>query len=250
LLSRGLAVAQRYECKYLITEAQAAYVRAFAQCYLVPDEHVVPALGNEYPVYSLYLDSRDLHTYYSSVAGHKDRFKLRVRFYDARADTPAFLEVKSRRNDVVVKERARVRKEAVGRLLTSFYASPDDLLEDTPEDRAGMERFCELCAKLQARPRVMVRYLREPYTDPAGGPLRVTIDRFVACLRTDAARLEADGPGWVDLPDLPVVLEIKFTETFPAWLSQMVREVGLVRVRSPKYVRSVDALTSLGIGVA
>ncbi len=250
MLGRSLVASQRFEYKYLISEVQAIQVRAYASCYLAPDSHVVPALGHEYPVYSLYLDSHGLHLYHSSVAGHKDRFKLRVRFYDSCPDTPAFLEVKARKGEVVVKQRAEVRKSAVGRLLNTYCGSPDDLVAPASTDRAGLERFCELCAKLDARPRVLIRYLREPYTDPNGGPLRVTMDRCVACLRTDRALLTDDHAGWVALPNQPVVLEIKFTDKFPLWLSDMVRELDLVRVRSPKYVRSVDTLSALGIGLA
>jgi len=86
--------------------------------------------------------------------------------------------------------------------------------------------------------------------DPYGGPLRVTLDREIACMRATSPELTLDGPGWFDLGPQPVVLEIKFTDTFPVWLSEMVRELDLVRTRSPKYVRSVDALTALGIWVA
>jgi len=137
LLGRSLVASQRFEYKYLISEVQAAQVRAFASCYLVPDSHIVPALGNEYPVYSLYLDSHGLHLYHSSVAGHKDRFKLRVRFYDERPDTPAFLEVKARKGEVVVKQRAEVRKSAVGRVLSTYCGSPDDLLKPASADRGA-----------------------------------------------------------------------------------------------------------------
>jgi len=250
LLSRSLDTPRRCEYKYLITEAQAAFVRAFATCHLAPDPHAVPALGPNYPVYSLYLDSPDLRLYYSSVAGLKDRLKLRVRCYDDRPGSPAFLEVKARNGDVVLKRRAQVRKDAASRLLSSFYGTADDLLKHSPEHQASMERFCSLCAKLDARPWVFVRYMREAYTDPGGAPLRVTMDRHVACLRTNAARLTPHRPGWVDLPNVPVVLEIKFTDTFPTWLSEMVRELDLVRVRSPKYVRSMETLAALGFGVA
>ena len=241
---------QRFEYKYLITEAQAEMVRAFAECHLRPDSHADRSHDNQYPVHSLYLDSADLGLYQSSVAGQKNRFKLRVRFYDDRADTPAFLEIKARKNDVIQKQRSAVSKDCVERILGSFCVMADDVGDGSPLSRKAMERFCELSAELLARPRTIVSYMREAYVDPDGGPTRVTFDRRLRCLATRSAVLSVDEPGWLDLPNDWVVLEIKFTDTFPNWAREMVEAVGLTRTSAAKYVRAIDTLSSFGFGVA
>lgn len=247
---RNSVTAQRFEYKYLIREPQADVVRAFALSHMVPDEHADPVHGSQYPVYSLYLDTAGLRLFRSSMAGEKNRFKLRVRWYDDAAHTPAFLEVKGRRNDVIVKQRAPVRKEAVDRGLGSFCMLQEDLTEPSAVHLASLDRFCELSTKLLAEPKVFVRYVREPYVSPDGDSMRLTMDRHIACLRADGPSLELDRPGWVDLDDRWIVLEIKFTDTFPRWACEMVRALNLVRTSAAKYVRSVEALRSWGIALA
>jgi SPX domain protein involved in polyphosphate accumulation len=245
-----LACSQRFEYKYLLSERQAELVRGFAWSHLVPDTHADPRRGNEYPVYSLYLDSRDLRLYRSSATGEMNRFKLRARWYDGSPDSPVFLEVKARRNDAVVKHRGAVRKDRVERAIHGFCVVAEDQCEADGCDAGAAERFVELCSQLLARPMLIVRYEREAYVAPEGRPLRLTMDRRIACLRTDAARPACDGPGWVELEGPQVVLEVKFNDTFPAWAGDMVRSLSLVRTSMPKYVKAVDTLSRWGMGFA
>ena len=86
----------RYELKYIIDERRAGDVRDYIRSYLVPDEHADPAAGNSYPVHSLYLDSPALMLFRSTVDCLKNRFKLRIRFYDDDPAHPVFLEIKRR----------------------------------------------------------------------------------------------------------------------------------------------------------
>jgi len=250
MLGDGGSCSQRFEYKYLITDRVAELVRGFALAHLCPDRHADTGHGNEYAVYSLYLDSRDLRLFHSSVTGEKNRFKLRARWYDGDPGEPVFCEIKARKLDVIVKQRAPVRKDCFERIVSNFCVMPEDLLEGTDGDPGASDRFVELCAKLWARPMALVRYMREAYVDPAGTPLRLTMDRHLACLRTDAVTLATDGPGWIDLEDGRVILELKFTDMFPAWAGEMVQTLGLVRASAAKYVWSVQELTRWGIGVA
>ncbi len=245
-----MPVSQRFEYKYLLSESQAELVRGFAWSHLVPDTHADPRRGNEYPVYSLYLDSRDLRLYRSSATGEMNRFKLRARWYDDHPDTPVFFEVKARRNDVIMKHRGAVRKASVERAVHGFCVVPEDQCEADGCDAGAAERFIELCAKLLARPMVIIRYEREAYVAPEGRPLRLTMDRRISCLRTNAACPTCDGPGWIELGGEQVVLEVKFSDTFPAWAGDMVRGLNLVRTSMAKYVKAVDTLSSWGIGFA
>ncbi|MFW6163329.1 MAG: VTC domain-containing protein [Planctomycetota bacterium] len=235
-------IQQRFEYKYLITEAQAEVVRGYAAANLAPDPHTDAARGHSYPVYTLYLDTADLALYHSSRDGEKNRFKLRIRSYDGGPETPAFLEVKARCGDTIQKRRAPVRQEAVARVLGGFCPSAADLATGSPEALGAACRFCELGAALMARPTALVRYVREAYVEPDGGPMRLTIDRAIACRHAQRRAVEQDGPGWVALRNRWVVLEIKFTDTFPLWASEMVRALALPRTSSAKYVESLSAL--------
>lgn len=242
-------VSQRFEYKYLVSEAQASLVRSFASSYMSADCHTDAAYDNQYDIYSLYLDSPDLRLYRRSRNGEMNRFKLRVRYYDARSGTPVFVEVKARKNDCICKQRAAVSKECVERVLGSYFLSAEEMSAPGACDLDALERFCELGAALSARPKVIVRYTREAYEDPRGGSLRLTMDRNLACRHMDGPTFAFDDFGWIDLPSEWVVLEIKFTNTFPKWVCEMVQALGLVRTSAAKYVRSVDALLNAGYGL-
>src|SRR5688572_32254621 len=91
----------RYELKYIIDESQARYLRALIKGYTEPDEHMgdpgsASAWG--YPVRSLYLDNPSLELCRQTMQGIKNRYKLRIRFYDEQPTSPVFLEIKQRIN--------------------------------------------------------------------------------------------------------------------------------------------------------
>jgi len=270
--------AQRFEYKYLVTELEARTIGDFASAYMDPDRHADPARGSSYPILSVYLDSADMALYYGTVQGKKNRFKLRVRYYDQRPDTPAFIEIKRRKTDIIVKQRAAVRKSSVQRLLSSGFAMADDLDAFSGKEFGHLMCFCETMTKMGARPRVAVHYQREAYVDRSGSPLRMTLDRKIACSIRDGGPIgpldgwwnsgdwdvmphgqnwvdlrsrDATRPGeqeWLPLPNELVVLEIKFTESFPSWCADMVQALGLKRTSAAKYIRSVDALVDMGVG--
>src|ERR1044071_5230582 len=96
---------QRFEQKYLLTEEAALNVREFVRCYLELDENGVGKPNCSYPVHSLYLDSDLLETYWATINGDKNRYKLRLRFYNDSPATPVFFEIKRRVNNCIMKQR-------------------------------------------------------------------------------------------------------------------------------------------------
>ena len=136
----------RFELKYVIDERRACGVRDFIRPHLVRDRFARADLGFAYPIYSVYLDSPALDLFGATVQGHANRFKLRARYYDECPDTPVFLEIKRRANDVVFKKRAAIRRLAIDRLLRPL-AQPrrSDLIDEgDPEAWMALGRFCEL----------------------------------------------------------------------------------------------------------
>src|SRR5262245_41914911 len=109
--------ASRFEQKYLITEDLALNVRDFVRSYLELDENGVGKPNFSYPVHSLYLDSDDLKTYWDTINGNKNRYKLRLRFYNSLPDSPVFFEIKRRMNNCIMKQRGGVRREMVDEVL-------------------------------------------------------------------------------------------------------------------------------------
>ena len=99
---------RRYECKYLITEQQAARVRAYVLPYVELDPFAARSPQGRYQISSLYMDSDTLRLYHETLGGVKDRFKLRIRAYSDRYEDPVFFEVKKRCDRVILKERAHL----------------------------------------------------------------------------------------------------------------------------------------------
>jgi hypothetical protein len=236
--------AGRYELKYIIDERRAAEVRDFSGSYLVPDEHADPQAGNSYPVHSLYLDSPSLDLFQATVHGLKNRFKLRIRFYDDNPAHPAFLEIKRRISDVICKERAAVRREAVKLLLRGIPPGRTMLASTTDRSKAAaaMQNFYRYYLQIGARAGVYISYQREAYVSPDSDQIRVTFDRQITvarhlsapCLATPKAPLPVNMNG--------IVLEMKFTDRFPNWMRQMVFALDLWRCPSAKYVAGVNTI--------
>jgi hypothetical protein len=241
----------RFELKYIIGEATAHEVRHFARNHLMPDPFADVTRGYSYNIYSVYLDSPGLSLMNQTLEGLKNRFKLRVRFYDDNPDHPVFFEVKRRVNDAIVKVRAKVRRDAADRLMYAHRSWPDRTdLANPADDRsfAALCKFCELRDKTEARPQVLVCYSREAWCSPEDDSVRVTFDRVLegAPYAPDKTfRLHRDEQ-WLR-PSMPgVVLELKFTDRFPNWMRQMVQTFSLQRTSMAKYVTCATAMTADG----
>ena len=226
----------RFEFKYLVSEATAKQVRQFAVSYIEPDAYTVGKEGMGYAVHSLYLDSPDLLTCHATVVGQKNRFKVRIRFYDDNPTSPVFLEIKRRVNTVILKQRAAVQRSSIERLLAGIQLEPSDLIADNLKNRQALFNFCSLCAKIDARPAAYVSYMREGYEPPNNNVVRVTFDR------------QLRGCGYLGTFGLPplerwcqphidgVILELKFTDRFPHWMHALAQHFDLERRSVPKYV--------------
>ena len=87
--------ATRFELKYLVDAQVALRMREFVRGYLVPDEYSEGKPDNSYHSHSLYLDSDDLCLYWDVLNSNKNRYKLRIRYYDDNPDSPALVGVRS-----------------------------------------------------------------------------------------------------------------------------------------------------------
>jgi hypothetical protein len=233
------ALASRYECKYLVSPEVASEIRAFVAPFMVPDRFAREHATRGYPLCSLYFDSPDLHLYRQTAAGEKNRFKLRVRSYADETDAPVFLEVKRRINDVILKRRAKLCRDAAVAVLTTGHF--DGLGESTRELLADLEFFRGHLTLAAARPFLRIRYLREAYEGVGGDPLRITLDTDIAWSPTSIVDFRLGGDGWIQTPVPGTVLEIKFTDRYPAWVGEMIRVFALQRQSVAKYVLSVDS---------
>ena len=234
---------QRFELKYIISETVALAVRDFVSAYLVLDEYGAGRPQLAYPIHSLYLDSNRLSLYWHAINGNKNRFKLRLRFYNDRPDAPVYFEIKSRTNDAIRKQRAAVQRKSVANLLNGQLAAESELIFPGSKAMAAVQRFLELMTLVRARPLAHVAYRREAWVSPADNSVRVTLDRDVRFEPEMTACLATEMRNPLSVFGQKVILEIKFTGLFPDWFGELVRVFDLTRGSAAKYV---DGVTLVG----
>jgi hypothetical protein len=254
VFSSGKGDNSRYEMKYIISDAKASAVRDFIRPYLEADEYAAGRNPPGYFVHSLYLDSPHMSLYQQTVNGEKNRYKLRMRFYDEEPDSPVFLEVKRRTTDTISKTRAAVSRTSAEDFLNGKRLYFNDLLKQDDKSKLGLTQFCELCDRVQAKGSIFVSYRREAYIHPTIAGLRVTFDRdLVGCAyrKEDGLKL----PGESHRAPIPgVILELKYIGRFPSWMGRLAQTFDLRRQSVPKYVECFDvmpaAISKLGAQLA
>lgn len=233
---------QRYELKYLIPERVALQVRDYVAAYLECDEFGATLPNLSYPVHSLYLDSDNLFIYRTTINGDKNRFKLRLRYYEDRADAPVFFEIKRRLNNIILKQRGGVRREAVDDLLAGLLPEPSFMISKDPKHFAALQNFCRLMVNINAKPKVHISYMREAWISPHDNSVRVTMDRDVQCHTELTTRLSTESGKPVSTFGRDVILELKFTNRFPDWFGDVVRTFGAMQCGAAKYAEGIVIL--------
>ncbi|MCC6554510.1 MAG: polyphosphate polymerase domain-containing protein [Polyangiaceae bacterium] len=238
---------ERYEYKYLVPERVVPAIREAALAVSRIDEYARP--DGRYAIRSLYFDTPRYDLYWANEREQADRFKVRARCYPGNPG-PVFLEVKRRVKDVIVKTRGPVPADAWRDVLRGRLAPLEAVSRSA---RAAAERFILVVERHHLRPAVLVEYEREAYVSLVDKYARLTFDRRIVVQEKDAIDLEASPVRWrpIDHPAQtrttePIcVLELKFEQRPPAWMSALVRRLDLVRYSFSKYCYGVSAALTL-----
>jgi SPX domain protein involved in polyphosphate accumulation len=239
-------LAKRYELKYRIPEAMAEKVKGFVTSYIGPDPYTKRWPNGQYPICSMYFDSIQFDLFRETVLDKANRFKLRIRGYDDEPNSPVFFEIKRKLNGIIYKSRAKAGKDQIAEILKGHFLPP----QATEKDRATLKQFVHYTHCLMARPIVSVKYKREAFEGETETRARITFDRELQYCCMDRPIFKMNGNGWKKLPINFVVLEIKFTNQFPAWLVELTRMFDLNRQSMSKYCNSVRQLTPSGVSVS
>ncbi len=222
----------RYELKYLVEHRRAQAFLADLADYCRVDPHSDPEHG--YPVYSLYWDSKDLDFYWEKIDGQKYRRKLRLRRY---ANDAVFVEIKQRIDRTVQKRRVRMDLEKAARIFGE--RGVDVEAEYEVDDPVGQEALF-LAHTFDLRPTMAVLYRRVAYFGNYDAELRITLDSRV---QYDSHALDIRRPfetGKYVLSPERSVLEIKYNDRVPIWLTKLVAHHELPVVRYSKYCAAID----------
>jgi hypothetical protein len=230
---------QRLELKYIVSEQKALAIRDYVRSYLELDEYSQDKPNFSYRIHSLYLDSDDLKTYWDTINGLKNRYKLRLRYYDDLPSSPVFFEVKRRMNEAILKQRGGVRRPAVEGLLAGHLPGTQHLLSENPKQLVALQRFSQLMLSIRAGPKAHVTYFREAWVSTHDNSIRVTMDRNVYCSPEFGASLRTELGNPVKPFGHKVILELKFTGRFPNWFRELAETFDLTRSAAAKYADGV-----------
>jgi SPX domain protein involved in polyphosphate accumulation len=111
--------------------------------------------------------------------------------------------------------------------------------QNFPTDIKSLRQFQLYVKYLNARPMVLVRYMREAYEGEGDSRVRVKFDRGLTYCVSEEPRVRLGGTGWLPVALNFTVLEIKFTSRYPGWLSELVRAFDLKVSSMSKYASSV-----------
>lgn len=230
---------QRWELKYIIPEDVALAVRDFVRPYLELDEYGARRPDLSYTIHNLYLDSEDLEIYWGTINGDKNRYKLRLRFYEDKPQAPIFFEIKRRMNEAILKQRGGVKRAAVESVLGGQLPAVSELVSGDPRQLSAIQRFVELATSHRAVPVAHVRYEREAWISPHDNSVRVTLDRDVLISPEFVTRFTEQMDDPISVFGRLVILELKFTGRFPDWFKEMVRIFHLRQGSASKYADGI-----------
>jgi SPX domain protein involved in polyphosphate accumulation len=231
----------RYEFKYPMSTSQAqAISRDLRALGMEPDPFSARNADHRYTVSSLYFDSVRMNDYGEKAGGFLKRKKNRIRIYTPQLDestTEIWLEQKGKYEMRVSKDRVRLSREQYDDLVNGFTYKTFRSLA-TSEHQATRHIFYSLFAEAM-RPKIFVRYTREPLFSPKWKDLRITFDTNIeACETTSLCYprfMHRVSPG-------TVVMEVKFSVLLPGWLKNIIQSYNLERTTFSKYGLSVESI--------
>ena len=232
----------RYESKYLVPPALVPEVRKFIAPFCVPDPYA-RGFPPEYVITTLQLDDAAYSLHYAKEHEALNRFKLRVRTYGEIGSAPVFTEIKSKREATIHKCRVAIPFAEWSPELLAGARLPRCFRSQRQE--IDFLQFKRLVREMDARPVLLVRYVRESHVGKIDRYARVTFDRKLQYQMTrswtDFGRsgkwrgmdsTEAQGFG---LPFSAVVLEVKTLSHAPLWVMDLVERFQLKKCGNCKY---------------
>jgi len=240
-------LAERYELKFPVTTDECRRVLRAARAGLVPDAHGRDAT---YRIASLYFDTADHAAYWEKVDGERRRSKFRLRYYSV--DDPvrgivgtAFMEIKHRVGNMVLKERVRLTPDGGRALLENPGLLRDIERHTDPADgwrRATLAAIARAASLGGFGGACVITYVRQAWEGSRDRRLRVTVDTDLRALRPSGAFDVAPRRGASLLAADRAILEVKFDGAIPRWLRDVLAGEGVRLERFSKYARGVEVL--------
>lgn len=201
----------RSEIKYIISRTEYETLRVLLRSVLTPDAYMASPDG--YRIRSLYFDSATDTDYWEKLDGVQNRKKIRLRIYDPNTQSVK-LEIKNRFGNNNLKQTLPISRKDAESLIAGDY----DVLANYHTPVAN--RAWQIMRPQLYTPRTIVEYDREAYTYPQFD-IRITFDKNVRAASSD--RLFEENPALISVFEEPtIILEVKFNEFLPKFISDML----------------------------
>lgn len=206
------------------------------------DKYAVGYENTGYTVRSIYLDTHRLMYYHEKLDGIKVRKKIRVRGYNKiTPDTRVFLEIKRKTEAKIAKERTPMQFDQI--LETFQSGDPVAHLASLSSDQhisISANRFFYHVKNHQLKSVNTVVYEREAFEGTRDPTLRITFDRNLRSnIFPDLDQLFEEQALSEVIPD-HFILEIKYNNNFPYWMTPLLARFGLQKQALSKYVMCLE----------
>ena len=202
-------VMKRYEIKYRLTNEQLTFFLSRIGNHMKVDKYGLVSIA------SIYFDTKNYELITKSIEKPPFKEKIRLRSYGlAKDNSPVYLEIKRKYEDIVYKRRIETTEKEVDE-----YLSNDGEFNEEQISR-------ELVAFKEAHPGLEAKYLiiydRVAYYQD-NSDLRITIDQNPRYRTTDL-NLHTSLEGTPLLKEGGAILEVKVQHSIPLWLSKILTE--------------------------
>ena len=168
--------------------------------------------------------------------------KVRIRTYpnDADEQSPIFLEIKGRHNNLVFKHRTPVEKTDFDWTPLRGEALSEAMISNVSESSVKDQFRFELVKK-RLSPIVLIDYQRRPYVSKFDPEFRVTFDRSLSTRQTDYLFPDERFVAKKVLAGY-TILEVKFLHHLPSWFHRLIQVHELQRVSISKICVGMEKL--------
>lgn len=218
----------RHELKYVITEGEHKLLSTRIKACLRQDSYA-SVNGGEYLIRSLYFDDPFDSALWEKTSGVGSRDKFRIRIYNY-SDSAIKLERKHKEGQYIKKDSVSISRADCDAIIRGRF----ECLKHN--DSPFAMQFYGIFVSNHLRPKVLVDYTREPYVFPAED-VRITFDKDI---RTAMRCTDLFNPNAVTYPVWNLrncmVLEVKFNESLPLYVQELLTLGSSQRTAASKYV--------------
>jgi len=228
---------QRFEFKYYLPKNKADKLIPALLNHMNWDPYIAASDKDYYQVNSLYFDSPGHGCFWDKEAGVRDRKKLRYRFYnDLMAASPVFLEIKRKRDALVIKARINLTaSECNNELDKTLYR-----IKKGNPDNDFLSELIWFKRRNLMKPKLFVRYKRKALVGKLDPKFRITFDYDIQTQSSNS--IKPNSKKWKDIYPAGAVLELKYNNILPSWFHKIIQKFNLERIAYSKYCNALRQL--------